>query len=389
VALPRRERSTGPGHRDFAVDFGPEVSITDDAMRREFTINALCLQLSEDRIIAPEQALEDLRAGIIRAISDSSFDDDPLRMLRAAQFASRLDFMIEPHPFAQMKHKASAILHCSPERVRDELAKLIEKSPRPSLGMNLLRDSGLLLYILPELAEAVGVVQNRYHSFDVWDHVMAALDASAYAGHDLVTRMSVLLHDVAKPRTAEPRADRQGNTFYGHEIVGADMTVEILRRLRFSEDFVETVRLAVREHMYVTRESNRTELPDAALRRFIRRVGPDNVERQFAVRHEDVRGRTVKPAGGSAHNEAFEQRVRALLRQGTPLSLKEMAISGEDLIRILINHGVHRAGYRGKDVGHILERLLETVIENSDNGRREILLARCEHLVREIGLAGR
>src|SRR5262249_13132688 len=117
VALPRRERSTGPGHRDFAVDYGPEVSIEDDALRRDFTINALALQLSEQRIIAPAGALDDLRHGIVRAVSKSSFDDDPLRMLRAAQFASRLDFTIEPGTFAQMQTKAPAVRHCSPERI--------------------------------------------------------------------------------------------------------------------------------------------------------------------------------------------------------------------------------------------------------------------------------
>jgi tRNA nucleotidyltransferase (CCA-adding enzyme) len=102
LALPRRERSTGPGHRDFAVDFGPEVSIVDDALRRDFTINALCMNLTDRRIIAPDRAIEDLRDGVIRAISDTSFDDDPLRMLRAAQFASRLEFAIDPRSLAQI-----------------------------------------------------------------------------------------------------------------------------------------------------------------------------------------------------------------------------------------------------------------------------------------------
>jgi putative nucleotidyltransferase with HDIG domain len=385
VALPRRERSTGPGHRDFAVDFGPEVSIADDAMRRDFTINALCLQLSERRIIAPDRALDDLRLGVVRAISDTSFDDDPLRMLRAAQFASRLGFAIEPDTFTQMRSKAPAILHCSPERIRDELAKLLEKSPRPSSGMNLLRDSGILTHTVPELLESVGVIQNRYHAFDVWDHIMAALDASASAGHDLTTRMAVLLHDVGKPRTAVARLDGQGNTFYGHEVTGAEMTVEILRRLRFSEDFVENVRHAIREHMYVTRESDGAELSDAAVRRFIRRVGPDNIDRQFAVRQADVGGRGDKPDRGNAHNEVFEQRVRSLLQDRTPISLKDLPITGEDVINILVKHGTRPAGYRGgKDVGQILERLLETVIENPADADRDLLLTRCEDMAREM-----
>lgn len=385
VALPRRERSTGPGHRDFAVDFGPEVSIEDDTMRRDFTINALCLQLSERRIMAPDRALDDLRRGIVRAISDSSFDDDPLRMLRAPQFASRLGFAIEPNTFAQMRSKAPAIRHCSPERIRDELAKLLEKSPQPSHGMNLLRYSGILSQIMPELLESVGVIQNRYHAFDVWDHVMAALDASASAGHDLETRIAVLLHDVGKPRTAAARLDGQGNTFYGHEVIGAEMSVEILRRLRFSEDFVENVRHAIREHMYVTRDSDGAELSDAAVRRFIRRVGPDNIDRQFAVRQADVAGRGDKPDGGNAHNEVFEQRVRNLLQERTPISLRDLPVTGKDVIEILVKNEIRPAGYRGgKDVGLILERLLETVIENPADADRDLLLTRCSDMARQI-----
>jgi tRNA nucleotidyltransferase (CCA-adding enzyme) len=386
VALPRRERSTGFGHRDFEVSFGPEISIEDDAGRRDFTINALGLHLAEWRIIAPARALDDLRRGVIRAITDFSFDDDPLRMLRAVQFASRLAFGIDPDTFAQIRARAPAIRHCSPERVRDELVKLLEKSSRPSVGMNLLRDSGLLACIIPELMEAVGVVQNRYHAFDVWNHIMAALDASAAAGHDFVTLMAVLLHDVGKPRSAAPRADGHGNTFYGHEIVGAEMAVGILRRLRFPENVVENVRLAVREHMYATRDSGGGQLSDAVLRRFIRRLGPENVDRQFAVRYADVQGKGDQPSSTDHdHNDIFERRVRQLLSEKPPISVKQLPITGQDVIALLVEHGVHPAGYRGgKDVGLILERLLEMVIENPGNAERDRLLAHAKDMVRSM-----
>jgi len=388
VALPRRERSTGPGHRDFAVDFGPEVSIVEDALRRDFTINALCLRLSDWHLIAPDGSLYDLRHGIVRAISEQSFDDDPLRMLRAAQFASRLGFEIEPRTFLQMASKASAITHCSPERIRDEFIKLLEKSERPSQGMTLLRDSGLLAHVIPELLEGVGFVQNRHHAFDVWDHVMAALDASAAKGDDLSTRVAVLLHDIGKPRTAAARPDGEGNTFYGHEAVGAVMAADILRRLRFSEDFVEGVRLAVSEHMFATRQSSGEELPDAAVRRFIRRVGLANVDRQFAVRYADIKGKGGDIGAALARNAAFEGRVRKLMRENAPISVRELSISGEDVIQILVERGIRPENYRGgREVGVILERLLETVIEDPRAGEREALLAKCADLANEIDVA--
>jgi putative nucleotidyltransferase with HDIG domain len=193
------------------------------------------MDLIDRRIVAPERAIEDLRDGVIRAISDTSFDDDPLRMLRAAQFASRLEFAIEPRSLTQISEKAEAIRHCSPEGIRDELVKLLEKSRYPSRGITILRDTGLLAHFTPELLVSVGMVQNDYNAFDVWNHIMAALDASAEANDDINTRMAVLLHDIAKPRTAAPRADGQGNTFYGHEQQGAEMAIEIRRRLRFPE----------------------------------------------------------------------------------------------------------------------------------------------------------
>ena len=312
-----------------------------------------------------------------------------MRLLRAAQFASRLGFKIDPGTFAQMQSKASALRHCSPERVRDELIKLLEKSVRPSYGMALLRDSGLLAYIVPELLEAVGVIQNHYHSFDVWDHVMAALDASALAGHDLSARMAVLMHDIAKPRTAAPRRDGKGNTFYSHEALGAEMTAEILRRLKFSEEFIEKVRLAVHEHMYVTNQSDGEQLSDAALRRFIRRLGPANVERQFAVRYADLRGKGLDIAEAAGRNEVFERRVRRLMAETTPISVKQLAVKGEDVIGILVEQGVRPAGYSGgKDVGAILERLLEAVMDDPRIGERETLLARCAELVGKMRADG-
>ena len=159
-------------------------------MRRDFTVNAIAVNLRTGRITAPDGAMDDVRDGVIRAISATSFDEDPLRLLRAAQFASRLEFTIEPVTFAQMREKAEAVRHCSPERIRDEVVKLIEKSARPSVGIALMRDSGLLTHTVPELLEGIGVVQNRHHKFDVWHHVMAALDHSAAAGDDLLTRMA-------------------------------------------------------------------------------------------------------------------------------------------------------------------------------------------------------
>jgi len=384
VSMARREISTGPGHRDFEVVSSPDVLIEEDLLRRDFTINALALNLLRRSIVAPDGALEDVRTRTIRAIGRNTFEDDPLRLLRAAQFASRLGFEIEAKTFRQMQEKAQLVRHCSAERVRDEIIKLMEKSNRPSIGFEILRDTGLLAHIVPELLGAVGLVQNRHHDFDVWDHVMAALDHSAEAGHDLVTRLAVLMHDIGKPATAAPRSDGEGNTFHGHHRVGAEMTQEIMRRLRFPEKTTEDVVRAVRHHMYDTREVGGGDLPDAALRRFIRRVGVENLQRQFQVRYADVLGHG--PSNNDmTDNLIFQKRVQEIVDQNPVVSPRNLKIRGHDVIAIFIDEGLFPANYKGdKTVSVVIEKLMELVLEAPSLNEPELLADRCAQMVREM-----
>jgi putative nucleotidyltransferase with HDIG domain len=384
VSIARRERSTGPGHRDFEVISGPDVTIEEDLGRRDFTINALALNLRDRTMISPVGALDDVRNGVIRAIGRNTFEDDPLRLLRAAQFASRLGFRIERETFRQMREKARLIRHCSPERVRDELVKMIGKSDRPSIGIEILRSTGLLAHVLPELLEGIGVIQNRHHEFDVWDHLMSSLDHSAAAEHDLATRMAVLMHDIGKPRTAAPRSDGDGNTFHGHDREGAAMTQVILRRLRFPDKFTEDVVRAVRQHMYDISEIGGGELSDATLRRFIRRVGVDNIQRQFDVRYADALGHGVGNDDIS-DNIVFQGRVRDILDTNPVVSARNLLIRGNDVIAVLIEEGAFPADYRGdRTVSVIVERLLEAVIEAPFRNQRDILMERCREMAREM-----
>ena len=190
-----------------------------------------------------------------------------------------------------MAAAAPLVTTVSAERVHDEFIKLFTLAERPSIGLELLRATGVLAHLWPELVEGVGVEQNEWHAYDVWYHAMATVDATPPG--DPLLRLAALLHDVGKPRT------KDGPHFYRHEIVGGEMARSMLERFRFSNDTVERVERLVRQHMFSTDES----MSDAAVRRFIRRIGVENIEHLFALRRADVRGSGLPERGD--HNERF------------------------------------------------------------------------------------
>ena len=283
VALPRREWSIGIGHRDFTVESGEGVRLEEDLARRDFRMNMIARAIPSGELLDPYRGEADIRAQRIDILTPQTFAEDPLRMLRAAQFAARFEYAVTPALRAAMADAAPAVTTVSAERIHDELGKLFQ-AKKPSIGFELLRETGVLAHLWPELLEGVGVEQNQWHAYDVYRHSLATLDASP-AG-DLVLRLAALLHDVGKPRT------KDGPHFYRHEIEGAEMTRAMLERFRYSNDVVKATEHLVRQHMY----SADPGLTDAALRRFIRRIEPVNIERLFALRWADIAGSGLPPA---------------------------------------------------------------------------------------------
>ena len=370
VAAPRRERSVGIGHRDFEVQTGPEVTLEEDLARRDFRMNMLARSLPSGRIVDPYGGENDIRARRIDILTPDAFRDDPLRMLRAAQFAARFEYEVTPAVRAAMSAAAPLVTSVSAERVHDELVKLFAKARKPSIGLELLRQTGVLAHLWPELLEGVGVEQNQWHAFDVWNHSLATLDAAA-AG-DLALRLAALLHDVGKPRT------KTGPHFYRHEIEGAEMTRTMLERFRFSNEVAKATEHLVRLHLY----SADPELTDAALRRFIRRVEPENIERLFALRHADIAGSGLPKRDGS--NEAFEGRVRAELARKPALSIRDLAVRGEDVIAALVRRGDAPPGFGGDErVGAALRWLFEQVTDEPGRNERALLLQILEQYLGE------
>ena len=375
LALPRREHSTGVGHRDFVVESGPDVTIQEDLGRRDFRMNMIARRIGDDEIVDPFGGVADIAARRIDIVSPRTFIEDPLRLLRAAQFAARFSYELSPAARRAMHDAAHLVSTVSPERICDELLKLFGAPNPPSAGIEILRTTGVLAELWPEIGEGVGVDQNEWHAYDVYRHNLETADAAPPG--DVVLRLAALLHDVGKPRT------KDGPHFYRHEHVGADMAVEMLTRWRFPNETISTVEHLVRSHMY----SADPQLAPKAIRRFINRIGPAHLERLFALRHADIIGSGLPKR--STDNELFEARVSAVLAEKPPLGIRDLAVTGDDVIALLIEHGAAPPNFRGDQrVGDVLAMLFEEVVDDPTRNERHLLVERAKRYIDEHNTIG-
>ncbi|MEO5618271.1 MAG: HD domain-containing protein [Candidatus Eisenbacteria bacterium] len=355
----RREGAYPDARHPEHVEFTTELEA--DLARRDLTVNAMAFDPAAGRLWDPFEGLADLAASRLRAVGNplARFHEDALRPVRLARLAATLEMMPEPVTRAAMATVRERAAMVAVERVRAEMERLMT-APRPSVGWNLLRESGLLELWMPELTRGYGVTQNRFHAWDVWDHGLHTCDA-APADKPLV-RWAALLHDIGKVDT---RVVRDGEaTFYGHDQVGAGQADQMLERLRFSNETREGIVHLVREHMFDYRQ----EWSDAAVRRWLRRVGVENVADLFDLRIADALGNGLRPplVGGL---EALRERVERLLEEQQALQIRDLAVDGADVMREL---GVPP----GPVVGRVLSELLEEVLENPARNSREFLLRR-------------
>jgi len=370
IALPRRERSTGPHHRDFDVESAPDIPLEEDLGRRDFRMNMMARDLRTGAIIDPYGGRADLEHGRLDTLRAEAFHEDPLRILRGAQFAARFELRPTESALAAMRAAADRVATVAPERVADELTKLLTLSEKPSTGFELLRDTGALVHVMPELLEGWQVEQNQYHAYTVYYHSLRALDA---APPDLVLRLAGLLHDVGKPRTKE------GPHFYGHQQVGEQMAREMLGRLRFSGEVIDRVARLIANHMYATADV----ITDAGIRRFIRKVGPANVDALFALRHADIVASGLPPHD-HGENERFEKRVEAQLHGRPALNVGDLVIDGGDVMALMRELGLAGGDFRGDDrVGAALRACLEEVLEDPARNERDTLLAIARRVLTE------
>lgn len=347
----RSESQYSDGRHPDKVTFG--VTLEEDLSRRDFTINAIAYDPIADRLVDPFDGRRDLKAGVLRAVGQASerFCEDALRILRAVRFCATLEFALDEDTEAGIGPALVLLKNISPERVQAELIKLLA-ARKPSMGLVIAQRAGVLDVVLPEICDAVGQPQNAHHKFDVWEHTLATVDATPGDG---IVRLGALLHDVAKPRTASPKPDHDGEyTFYSHDAVGAEMTDAIMRRLKFSKVDRERVVAMVAHHMFWYTP----EWSDATVRRFVRRVTPERLPDLFALRVGDVVGRGF---GEEPEKElgVLRARVDKVLHEDQALSVGDLLIDGATLMELL-----HIPP--GPKVGIVLRALLERVIDEPE-----------------------
>jgi len=362
IALPRREQSTGAHHRDFLVEASPAIPLEEDLARRDFRINMMARDLATGALVDPHGGAEDLRHGRLDILKDEVFTEDPLRILRGAQFVARFELEATPRTLQAMRGAASLVHTVAPERIADELQKLFTKSQRPSEGLELLRAVGALSHIMPELLEGWGVEQNEFHRYTVYYHALRTCDE---APRDLVQRLAALLHDVGKPRT------KSGPHFYRHEVVGEEMARALLTRLRFSGDVIAQVTHLIRHHMFASDDS----LTDAAIRRFINRVGASHVEQLFALRRADITASGLTERN-PAELDRFAGRVHRELAGPSVFGTSDLAIDGSAIIELMKELKLAGNDFRGDErVGAALRHALECVLEDPAKNTRDDLRA--------------
>lgn len=351
-------------------------TIEEDLKRRDFTMNALALRLKshvesrklrvenyEVEILDPYGGQEDIKNKVIRAVGVpiERFSEDALRIMRAIRLAAQLGFVIETETLAALKATVSNLRDISWERIGAEVMKLMG-TDHAADGIVLMANTGILEIVLPELLACRGVAQGGHHQYDVYTHLIESLRGCSSV--DPVVRLATLLHDIDKPTVARAEGVR-GVTFYNHEVVGARTAKKIAERLKLPKKDQDKIFTLVRWHMF----HYDPKMTDAAIRRFIRRVGIENIHDMIALRIGDRIGSGSKTT--SWRLTELQKRIGEQLYE--PLSLKDMVVDGSDVMRVLNMKP-------GKKIGEILNALFEEIIEDSSKNNKEYLEKRITEL---------
>lgn len=362
----RTESGYSDRRRPDKVEWGENLE--EDLARRDFTINAMAIKCFESddndfEIIDPFKGQEDLKKRLVRAVGDPEvrFSEDALRMMRAIRFGAQLGFAIEPNTLEAMNKKSHLIQDIAWERIRDEFLKLLV-SVYPKQGILLMKSSGILDYVMPEILKMQGVEQGGHHTKTVWHHSLDGLKECP--SKDPIVRLATLLHDVGKPYTYRVRKGKI--TFYNHEVVGARIAKRIAKRLKISKKQKDRLWTLVRWHMF----AYEPKMTDKAIRRFVKRVGRENINDMMMLRIGDRLGGGSKAT--SWRLRELQERIGQVLY--TPMQISDMKVNGKDVIEILKIKP-------GPRVGEVLNQLFEEVMDDASKNDREYLLKR----IKEIG----
>ena len=368
-----RSESYDPTSRKPDVEFGK--SIEADLARRDFTINAMALELTTDEptFIDLFNGVADLQKKIIKTPGkpEDSFSDDPLRMMRAARFMSQLNFEVDQSVLVAIKNMAARLEIISAERIRDEFIKIM-MSQSPRLGITLLVETGLADHFLPEVPKLKLEIDEHHHHKDVYEHSLTVLEQAIaledrLAGPNLTLRLAALLHDIGKPKTKQLIAGG-GVSFHHHEVVGARMCKERMKKLRFDNhiinDVSQLVFLHLRFHGYGS-----GEWTDSAVRRYVRDAG-ELLTHLHLLTRADCTTRNKKKAEGLARTyDQLEKRIEDLMAQ-EELNKIRPDLTGDEIMQIL---GINPSPIVGKAYEFLLELRLEHGPQGEEKAKEELL----------------
>ncbi len=369
------------GRRPDSVRFG--VSLEEDLARRDFTINAMALDLDKGHVVDPYKGHEDLMQKQLKAVGDADerFQEDGLRMMRAIRLGAELGFGIEQKTFEALANNAHLLEKISKERIRDELVKTI-MSPYPMEALLHMKHTGILQYVLPDLMDSIGVEQNHSHIYTVFEHLLRALQYAADKNWPLEVRLAALFHDIGKP-ASKRKTTRGEATFYGHEVIGSRVTRKALENLRFPKENVEKIVKLVRWHMFF---SDPDKISLSAVRRMIANVGVEDIWDLLNVRICDRIG-SGKPKAQPFRLRKYQSMVDEVLRD--PISVGMLKIDGAKVLDVTREKP-------GPRIGNILHALLEEVLDDPSINTEEILENRAVELSKlsdselsEIGKKGK
>ena len=322
-------------------------SLEEDLSRRDFTVNAFAADCTDGTVTDLFGGLGDLENGVIRAIGDpvARFTEDALRMMRLARFCSKLGFKADAATLRAATQLSGNIANVSEERIFEELSRTL-MTRVPTVGLHILEETGILGKILPELTACRAVEQVKVGASNVLEHIYNTVDAAASWNYCFTVRLAALLHDIAKPVTMS--VNNYGiMRFYGHDVKSAEMAGSVMKRLKCSNRLIDDVCIIIANHMV----KYRSDWTDGAVKRFIRRVGRENIDNLFELQWCDQ----IASEGRSkvAEYDEFISRIHAL--ENEPMGIRDLAVTGDDLAEAGIP--------RSKVMGEILDDLLEMVID--------------------------
>lgn len=378
IALPRTERSTGQGHKDFDVQADPFLDPSEDLYRRDFTGNAMAYNPQSQELLDPHNGQADLMAGDLRLVNPDAFKDDPLRIMRGLVASARFGLTPDSQVMEAMDENASHIKSLPGERIQMEMDKLMGAAD-PAEGIQIAAQTGVLHYMAPELAATIGFDQmNPHHDLNVFDHTMQVLRKMTRLSDDPDLRLAALFHDSGKPDSFwrdEEAPEGGGGHFYkkklddgtfigaDHEDEGARLADAFMSRLRYPNARRERVVKLVQNHMFPYFKSEK------GARKFLASLGndPQMAFDLLLLRESDASGKHGgEPTEFDASNIALDrQLLQSVIDNQSVVSVRDLAVNGHDLASL---------GLKGPEIGKAQKRLLESVIDNPDLNDRDTLM---------------